>query len=87
MKQVFAHQAVPVVCAQLDAGMTKKAQSSQPDNSGKAHNGQNQAGHDAIGRRLREFYDDVVNEPVPDDFMDLLSKLDRSEGEDGDDAR
>ena len=39
----------------------------------------NQGVNDAIGRRLREFYDEVVNEPVPDDFMDLLSKLDRSE--------
>lgn len=67
--------------------MTKKAQSSQPDHASKAQNGPNKPGHDAIGRRLREFYDDVVNEPVPDDFMDLLSKLDRSEGEDGDDAR
>ena len=26
----------------------------------------------AIGRELRRMYDDVVQEPVPDDFLDLL---------------
>ncbi|WP_417488846.1 NepR family anti-sigma factor [Maricaulis sp.] len=39
---------------------------------------------EAIGRRLRDLYDDVVNEPVPDDFMDLLAKLDDTAGDDGD---
>ena len=29
-----------------------------------------------IGNRLRQIYDDVANEPLPDDFVDLLSKLD-----------
>lgn len=30
----------------------------------------------AIGRELRRMYDDVVQEPVPDDFLDLLKKID-----------
>ena len=30
----------------------------------------------AIGRELRRMYDGVVNEPVPDEFMDLLRKMD-----------
>ncbi len=30
----------------------------------------------AIGRELRRMYDGVVNEPVPDDLMDLLRKMD-----------
>jgi hypothetical protein len=30
----------------------------------------------AIGRELRRMYDGVVNEAVPDDFMDLLRKMD-----------
>ena len=30
----------------------------------------------AIGRELRRMYDDVAQEPVPDDFMDLLRKID-----------
>lgn len=36
----------------------------------------------AIGRELRRMFDGVVNEPVPDDFMDLLHKIDES-GETG----
>ena len=30
----------------------------------------------AIGRELRRFYDNVAEEPVPEDFMDLLRKMD-----------
>jgi hypothetical protein len=36
----------------------------------------------AIGRELRRMYDGVVNEPVPDDFTDLLRRIDES-GEPG----
>jgi hypothetical protein len=32
----------------------------------------------AIGRELRRMYDDVAQEPVPDDFMDLLRQIDES---------
>ncbi len=32
----------------------------------------------AIGRELRRMFDDVAQEPVPDDFMDLLKKIDSS---------
>jgi len=31
-----------------------------------------------IGKHLRAIYDDVINEPVPDKFMELLEKLERS---------
>ena len=31
-----------------------------------------------IGKHLRAIYDDVINEPVPDRFMELLEKLERS---------
>ncbi len=31
---------------------------------------------DPIGRRLRQMYDDVVSEDVPDDFMSFLEKAD-----------
>jgi Anti-sigma factor NepR len=34
----------------------------------------------ALGRELRRIYDEVVQEPVPDDFLDLLRQID--EGED-----
>jgi len=36
----------------------------------------------AIGRELRRMYDDVAQEPIPDDFMDLLRRID-----DADDAK
>jgi hypothetical protein len=31
---------------------------------------------DPLGRRLRQMYDDVVNENVPDDFLSFLEKAD-----------
>jgi len=37
----------------------------------------------AIGRELRRIYDGVVNEPVPDEFYDLLRKIDETESENG----
>jgi Anti-sigma factor NepR len=30
---------------------------------------------DLIGQRLRNFYDEVAQQPVPDRFMDLLNQL------------
>jgi hypothetical protein len=33
----------------------------------------------AIGRELRRIYDGVVSEPVPDDFLDLLKRIDESD--------
>jgi Anti-sigma factor NepR len=41
-------------------------------------------GHDIqakIGRQLRAIYDDVVNQGVPDRFVELLSRLDDPDGE------
>ena len=37
----------------------------------------------AIGRELRRMYDDVAQEPIPDDFMDLLRKIDEAEVKSG----
>jgi Anti-sigma factor NepR len=34
----------------------------------------------AIGRELRRMYDEVVQEPVPGDFLDLLRKIDETKG-------
>jgi hypothetical protein len=33
----------------------------------------------AIGRELRRMYDDVAQEPIPDDFLDLLRRIDDAE--------
>lgn len=43
-------------------------------------------GHEAdlqshIGRQLRAMYDTVVKQPIPDRFLELLSKLDEKSGE------
>lgn len=37
----------------------------------------------AIGVRLRQMFDDVVNEPVPDEFLDILRKADKRAAEKG----
>lgn len=39
-------------------------------------------GSEAIGRRLRTMFDDVVNEPVPDEFLRLLEQADRTSRKD-----
>jgi len=33
---------------------------------------------DKIGSSLKRIYDDVVNEPVPDDFLKLLEQADEN---------
>ncbi len=37
----------------------------------------------AIGRELRRMYDNVAKEPVPDDFLDLLHKIDETGAKEG----
>lgn len=34
---------------------------------------------DKIGKNLRQIYDDVLNEPVPDDFLNLLAQADEKQ--------
>ncbi len=36
-----------------------------------------------IGRRLKQYYDDIVSEDVPDRFADLLRQLEESEAKAG----
>jgi len=33
---------------------------------------------DKIGSSLRQMYDEVVNEPIPSDFLSLLAKADKT---------
>ena len=35
----------------------------------------------AIGVKLRHMFDEVVNEPVPDEFLDILRRADKSSSE------
>jgi Anti-sigma factor NepR len=37
--------------------------------------------YDLIGQRLRTFYDEVAQQPVPDRFMDLLNQLEAKSSE------
>lgn len=34
----------------------------------------------AIGVKLRQMFDEVVNEPVPDEFLDILRRADSDSG-------
>jgi hypothetical protein len=35
----------------------------------------------AIGQKLRQMFDEVVNEPVPDDFLEILRRADERNAE------
>ena len=35
----------------------------------------------AIGVKLRQLFDEVVNEPVPDEFLDILRRADNDEAD------
>ena len=35
----------------------------------------------ALGARLRQMYDDVMNEPIPDEFLDVLRGADAKGGQ------
>lgn len=38
----------------------------------------------AIGVKLRHMFDEVVNEPIPDDFLDILRRADARTSDKGD---
>lgn len=42
--------------------------------------------NDPIAAALRQLHDDVVSEPVPDDFLRLLSEIDQKIGREKDSA-
>lgn len=37
----------------------------------------------AIGVKLRHLFDEIVNEPVPDEFLEILRRVDRRTSEGG----
>ena len=49
---------------------------SNEENTGLEKNQAIRSRQRAIGRELRRIYDNVAQEPVPDDFLDLLKKID-----------
>jgi DnaJ-domain-containing protein 1 len=61
--------------------MTKKSE--QPRRA-RAGNGKNPSAqllgpNTEIGRKLKQYYDELVSDEVPDRFADLLSKLEQAE--------
>lgn len=50
--------------------MTQRKNDSELDTDVQAH----------IGRQLKAGYVDILNQPVPDRFLELLAELDRREG-------
>ena len=54
-----------------EQGMTGKEPGSKPVDARVARRRQ-----DPIGRRLRQMYDDVVSEDIPDDFLGFLEQAD-----------
>jgi hypothetical protein len=54
----------------MNRGLMKKPAKRPPDF------GEARIDRAAIGVRLRELFDEVVNEPVPDDFLELLRRAD-----------
>ncbi|WP_406854150.1 MULTISPECIES: NepR family anti-sigma factor [unclassified Alsobacter] len=65
----------------------KSARHSDPEISGPGQSAHDQAPgmvpqiQDHIGRQLRAVYDDVLNQPVPDRFRELMDKLDEKLGD------
>jgi hypothetical protein len=47
----------------------------EPTRSATATSGKPQV-YDMIGRRLRDYFDEVAKQPVPDRFLELLNQLD-----------
>lgn len=37
--------------------------------------------HEHVGRRLREMFDEVTTQPIPDKFVKLLAELERRQSE------
>jgi hypothetical protein len=62
----------------LDAAMTNTT-TPDPDIPDEASDPEALERQRVLGSRLRALFDDIVEEPVPDDFLELLNRL-------GDDA-
>ena len=56
--------------------MTSKDSSNKPKRTDAGDNFAKEDLPEKIGKNLRQIYDDVLNEPVPDDFLSLLTQAD-----------
>jgi hypothetical protein len=64
-------QAIPAMTQQWDSTVSNEEKPTEKARAIRAR-------QRAIGRELRRMYDDVAQEPVPDDFMDLLKQIDEA---------
>lgn len=61
-------------------GMKEEMQMTSRRSAGSKANGQDPLGSNAeIGRKLKQYYEELVSEDVPDRFVDLLRQLESSE--------
>lgn len=72
-KPELTHALLPSVPVIADAGTTRNIEASAPFGQVLPFESQVQ-GH--IGRQLRALYDHVLEQPIPDRFLDLLHQLD-----------
>jgi len=52
--------------------------SKQPGRARRAKGDRGLGANSEIGRKLKQYYDDLVTDEVPDRFLQLLSQLDKS---------
>jgi Anti-sigma factor NepR len=60
--------------------MLSKSDGKAPGTSRSTQTSERRPGQPGWADGLRKLYDDVVSEPLPDSFEDLLKKLDRADG-------
>jgi hypothetical protein len=61
-------------------GTAGVATAANPNGRPMPKNGERRAHQKAITQGLRKFFDSVAAEPVPDEFLDLLKKMDDGKG-------
>lgn len=71
--------------AQLDAEPVPSPNETSQDGAGRSRNGpaprMKPQVQEHIGRQLRAVYDDVLKQPLPDRFRELMEKLDNTMGD------
>ncbi|MGB3809896.1 MAG: NepR family anti-sigma factor [Parvibaculum sp.] len=69
----------------MTSGKGRQGASAGTNSGGKAASNREEARQrrEALGRSLRRVYQDVVQEPVPDDLAELMRKLDQITEQDG----
>jgi len=67
----------PGVAGEIKTEKTKHG--SADDDSGRRLSADPLGANSEIGRKLKQYYDDLVSDEVPDRFAQLLSKLEQAE--------